>query len=143
MSVKTIVLTGVLVLGGIGMGVSALQKDEVQINEQMTESINEKEVVAAVIPEKLDQIAELDEDWYEDDDDTDSNSNSYGNIKITMEEAVTIALTKVEGKVKEVELDKDDGHYKYEIEIKTKDGREAEFEISAETGQILEFEWDD
>ena len=68
---------------------------------------------------------------------------------LSIEEAKQIALTEFEGKVTEIELDKDDGRLIYEVELK--DGtHEAEIELDATTGEIIEVEieqdddrWDD
>ena len=42
----------------------------------------------------------------------------------------------------EIELDEDDGFIKYEVELRTDRG-EAEVEIDASTGNVLNVEWDD
>jgi uncharacterized membrane protein YkoI len=42
----------------------------------------------------------------------------------------------------EITKDEDDGFIKYEIELKTDRG-EAEVEIHASTGKVLDVEWDD
>ncbi|MHA6253030.1 PepSY domain-containing protein [Oceanobacillus sp. CAU 1775] len=58
---------------------------------------------------------------------------------ITMEEAEAIALNEFSGMIKEIELDRDDNRWEYEIKVK--DGnKDAEFEIDATTGEIIEFE---
>ena len=67
----------------------------------------------------------------------------------SIEEAKEIALTEFQGKVTEIELDKDDGRLMYEVELKN-ETHEAEIEIDAKTGEIIEVEveedddrWDD
>ncbi len=64
------------------------------------------------------------------------------NIRITAEESKNIALEKIPGTVEEVELDEEDGFFVYEVEVETKDGKEYEFMIDAQTGEILDFESD-
>ena len=61
---------------------------------------------------------------------------------ISVEEAIEIALEEFSGKVEEAEFDEDDGRYLYEIEIENGD-KEAEFEIDAVTGEIIDMEIDD
>lgn len=61
---------------------------------------------------------------------------------ISRQQAINIALAQFPGKVEEVDLDDDDGRLIYEIEIKNGD-REAEFEIDAITGKIIDIEIDD
>ncbi|GGA59233.1 peptidase [Kroppenstedtia guangzhouensis] len=56
--------------------------------------------------------------------------------RIDFKEAKQIALNKFRGKIEEIELDEDDGRLVYEVEIK-KGKQEAEFEIDANTGEIL------
>ena len=48
----------------------------------------------------------------------------------------------VNGKVVEIEKDEDDGLIKYDVELKTDRG-EADVEIDASTGKVLEVELDD
>ncbi len=58
---------------------------------------------------------------------------------LSIEEAKQMAMKEFDGKVVEIELDKDDGRLIYEIELK--DGkREAELDLDAETGEIIELE---
>ncbi|MHA6488080.1 PepSY domain-containing protein [Bacillus cabrialesii] len=64
-------------------------------------------------------------------------------VAITKEEAEEMALKQTNGTVTESKLDEDDGAYIYEIEIKTKQGTEAEFDISAKDGRIIKQEIDD
>ncbi|TFD94411.1 PepSY domain-containing protein [Jeotgalibacillus sp. R-1-5s-1] len=64
---------------------------------------------------------------------------------ITQEEAVSIAMAEVSGTLESVEFDDDDGRMIYEIEINTGNGDDddAEFEIDAVTGEILEMDLED
>jgi uncharacterized membrane protein YkoI len=48
----------------------------------------------------------------------------------------------VNGKMTEIKKDKDDGFTKYEVELKTARG-EAEVDIDAATGKVLDVEYDD
>ncbi|MFP7232093.1 PepSY domain-containing protein [Bacillus subtilis] len=64
-------------------------------------------------------------------------------VAITKEEAEEIALKQTNGTVTDSKLDEENGVYIYEIEIKTKQGTEAEFEISAKDGHIIKQEIDD
>jgi len=76
-----------------------------------------------------------------DDDDDDNNFANYENI-ISQADAIAIAEKAVNGKVVEIELDEDDGLLKYETELRTDRG-EAEVDIDALTGDVLEVELDD
>lgn len=64
-------------------------------------------------------------------------------VTISAEQAKTIALGQVKGSIKKLKLDEDDGQYIYEVEVRTDNGQEAELEISATTGAILDMDWDD
>ncbi len=64
-------------------------------------------------------------------------------VSITKEEAEEIAVKQTNGTVTESKLDEDDGAYIYEIEIQTKQGIEAEFDISAKDGRIVKQDIDD
>ncbi|GGN58717.1 PepSY domain-containing protein [Oceanobacillus indicireducens] len=76
------------------------------------------------------------------------NQDPFAGV-LSIEEVKQIALTEFEGKVTEIELDKDDGRLIYEVELR--DGtHEAEIELDAMTGEIIEVEieqdddsWDD
>lgn len=61
---------------------------------------------------------------------------------IDINEAIEIALAEFSGEVEEAELDNDDGRFIYEIEIEAGE-QEAEFDIDAVTGEILDMEIDD
>ncbi|WP_052360566.1 PepSY domain-containing protein [Oceanobacillus manasiensis] len=60
---------------------------------------------------------------------------------ITVKEAISISKEQFDGEVREVELDEDDGRVVYEIEL-IKDRKEADFEIDAVTGEVLELDID-
>ena len=74
------------------------------------------------------------------DDDDDDNFSNYKNV-ISQADAIAIAEKAANGKVVEIELDEDDGLLKYEVELRTDRG-EAEVEIDASTGNVLEVELD-
>ena len=74
------------------------------------------------------------------DDDDDDDFSNYKNI-ISQSDAIAIAEKAANGKVVEIELDEDDGLLKYEAELRTDRG-EAEVEIDASTGNVLEVELD-
>ena len=91
------------------------------------------------------EIYSVDRDDHNDDDfDDDNLSNSNQNSKniISQADATATAEKAVNGKVFEIEKDEDDGLIKYEVELKTDRG-EAEVEIDASTGKVLDVEWDD
>lgn len=73
---------------------------------------------------------------------TQQNSGAgNANVAISMEDAIGIALARVEGATEQdirIELDYDDGRYKYEGEI-IHEMIEYDFEIDANTGTILEW----
>lgn len=76
---------------------------------------------------------------------TQSSSGNTGNtsgVAVTLEEAQGIALERVPGATAQnisIELDEDDGWYIYEGDI-VYDGMEYEFEIDANSGNILKWE---
>ena len=78
------------------------------------------------------------------DDDNDNLSNGHQNSKniISQADAIAIAEKAVNGKVVEIEKDEDDGLIKYEVELKTDRG-EADVEIEASSGKVLEVKLDD
>ncbi len=80
-------------------------------------------------------------DWDDDDDDDRDDVRPADNL-LTKQEALDIATAEFNGKLEEIELDDDDGRVIYEIELKNGD-REAEFDIDAVTGEILDMELDD
>ena len=70
------------------------------------------------------------------------NTGSTSGVAVTLEEAQNIALERVPGASAQnisIELDEDDGWYIYEGDI-VYDGMEYEFEIDANTGNILKCE---
>ena len=70
------------------------------------------------------------------------NTGSTSGVAVTLEEAQNIALERVPGASAQnisIELDEDDAWYIYEGDI-VYDGMEYEFEIDANTGNILKWE---
>ena len=88
------------------------------------------------------EIYSVDRYDHNDDDDNLSNSNQNNKNIISQADATAIAEKAVNGKVVEIEKDEDDGLIKYDVELKTDRG-EAEVEIDASTGKVLDVEWDD
>ena len=76
-----------------------------------------------------------------DDFDDDDDVNYLAQAKISTEQAIKIAKAKASGTVTKVKLDKDDHRLVYEIEIKNGQ-TEYEFDIDAQTGEIVKFEED-
>ena len=73
-----------------------------------------------------------------------SGRGGTADVAISLEEARDIALARVEGATASnisIELDRDDGWYVYEGEI-FYNGMEYEFEIDADSGNILKWEED-
>ena len=68
-------------------------------------------------------------------------TNKEKNNMISSNEAVNIALKKVNGTVDKVELENKQGQYYYEVEIDT-EAVEYEFDIDAVTGEILSYKED-
>ncbi|MBN6204878.1 PepSY domain-containing protein [Ralstonia pickettii] len=66
--------------------------------------------------------------------------NNKENI-ISVKEAEEIAQKEFSGTLTEIELDEDDGRYVYEVELR-EGAQEAEMEIDAVTGKILELDID-
>jgi uncharacterized membrane protein YkoI len=78
----------------------------------------------------------------EDDSTVNGNPTQTNQVTISQAEAINIAEKATNGKMHEIEKDEDDGFFKYEVELKTDRG-EAEVEIDAVTGKILEVEFAD
>lgn len=87
------------------------------------------------------EIYSIDRDDHDDDNNL-SNNNHNSKNAISQADAAAIAEKTVNGKVVEIEKDEDDGFYKYEVELRTDRG-EADVEIDAVTGKVLDVEWDD
>ncbi|WP_313894825.1 PepSY domain-containing protein [Psychrobacillus sp.] len=76
------------------------------------------------------------------DDDDDNDRIISSKSIITEDQAIAIAKKQVSGEVIKLKLDSDDGRYEYELELRTKKGK-FEITIDANTGKILEQEFDD
>lgn len=83
-----------------------------------------------------------------DDEDEEDEEISFEELEIidgliTEERAKQIALTRIgKGTVTDFESEREGGRILYEVRI-TDDGNEVEVEINAQTGQVLEVEWED
>ncbi|MFD2627212.1 PepSY domain-containing protein [Oceanobacillus kapialis] len=80
------------------------------------------------------------------DDDHDNGDDNNRNVKarelMSEKEIIAIAKKKFDGDVRSVEIDEDDGRTVYEIELSKGKKTEADFEIDAITGEILEMNID-
>lgn len=172
------ILTGALLVGGIGIGSQFITPGDKAQAEKTAEEQNLKisyeKAKEIVLKEKKGSISEMELEqeavgWvYEaevkskgkeydykinadtgevtkmhEDDSNDDGKVNQNQVKVTMEEAKKIALKEVKGEVNEAELENDDGQAVYKFEIRTEDGREAEVEISAESGETVKTEWED
>ncbi|MEK3887847.1 PepSY domain-containing protein [Bacillus sp. FSL K6-3431] len=63
--------------------------------------------------------------------------------KLTEAEAVKIALETVSGTVDDIDFENEDGLFYYLIEIEQNDEREAEIQINAMTGKVMNISWDE
>lgn len=85
---------------------------------------------------------EKDDDADDRDDDSDDDKNiDPSKATIDVKKVEEIALKEFAGTITDLELDEDDGRLIYEIEVKN-DKKEADFDIDATTGEILEMDID-
>jgi len=82
------------------------------------------------------------DDDYDDDSVVKADGKNSADTVISETEAAAIAEKAVNGKVFEIEKEHDDGILKYQIELRTDRG-EAEVDIDAHTGKIIEIEYDE
>ena len=120
--------------------------EEIELEKQAGKSVYEVDIEKDNIDYTLHIDAYSGEIYTIDSDNDDDNNHSHNgqnnqNI-ISQADAIAIAEKAVNGKVVEIEKDEDDGLIKYEVELKTDRG-EAEVEIDASTGKVLEVELDD
>ncbi|MBP3038653.1 PepSY domain-containing protein [Bacillaceae bacterium Marseille-Q3522] len=164
-------LAGFVIFGGAVAAGAALNSSGAQLNMEEKLTVNEAEAIAqkevdgtvksVELEKKADKTVyevkmEKDDINYDvhidaysgesysvnkDDDDDHSGSVTEEQI-ILKDEAISIAEQAVNGTVHEIEKDRDDGIIKYEIELKTDNG-EAEVEVDATTGELLEIEEED
>lgn len=119
--------------------------EEIELERKSDKAVYEVDIEKDDIDYDLHIDAYSGEIYSVDDDDHDENlSNSNQNTKNTISQvdATAIAEKAVNGKVVEIKKDENDGFFKYEVELKTDRG-EAEVEIDASTGKVLDVEWDD
>ena len=89
---------------------------------------------------KTGAVVKVDDDQNDGSQKSVTQSTQQSQNIITKEEAISIATADIPGKAVKVDFDGDDGDYEIEI----RDGRvEAEYEIDAYTGQILEKDIED
>ena len=67
------------------------------------------------------------------------NQAAVENAKISQDEAVKIAKAKFSGELHELDIDEDDNRFVYDIELRSATEK-ADFEIDAQTGEVIKFE---
>ena len=67
------------------------------------------------------------------------NQATIENGKVSQDEAVKIAKAKFNGELHELDIDEDDNRFVYDIELRSATEK-AEFEIDAQTGEVIKFE---
>lgn len=81
------------------------------------------------------------------DDDHRMRPAAQAGARISMDRAIAIAQKQVPGggRVKKAELDRERGRLVYEIEIVTRERKEYDIKVDAQTGKIVSrrVEWDD
>lgn len=134
-------LTGLLVLGGVGLIVNA-DKNSASSEESLLVEEVEREF-GRVMDYQVTELAHEKVDDYEPVNGVvQAYNNELSSLDIISEEqAIAIAQELGQGIVTEVELDTDDGWAHYDIEMKDQP-YEYEFEIDAVTGEVVEFEKD-
>lgn len=127
----------------------ALQKvngvvEEIELERESGKVVYEVDIEKDDIDYDLHIDAYSGEIYSIDRDDDDNLSNGHQNSKniISQADAIATAEKAVNGKVVEIEKDEDDGLIKYEVELKTDRG-EADVEIEASSGKVLEVKLDD
>ncbi|KKK36489.1 hypothetical protein WQ57_18905 [Mesobacillus campisalis] len=121
--------------------------EEIELEKEADKVIYEVEIEENDIDYHLNidaytgQIYSVDRDEDDDDDNRQNGGQDQQDI-ISQTDAIVIAEKAVNGKMTEIKIDEDDGFIKYEVELKTARG-EAEVEIDAATGKVLDVEYDD
>lgn len=88
---------------------------------------------------KMKEELDMDDDW---DDNFSEEVNSNKQNIISSKKAIEIAEKAVNGKVIEMDKDEDNGRLIYEFELRTSKG-EADLDLDAITGKVLNVEYDD
>ncbi len=143
-----VILTGIIlsfaVLSGCGMNRDVQRTRQTDDGRAQTEEELQAEIDA--LQQQIDELknGQQDAGSTADDGNTADSSQTTGeaNVSITLEEAQNIALARVPGAAARnisIELERDDGWYIYEGDIEY-NGMEYEFEIDADTGNILKWE---
>ncbi|WP_368668760.1 PepSY domain-containing protein [Sporosarcina sp. 6E9] len=78
-----------------------------------------------------------------------SMTNNYWNhqpynrySRISIEDAMSIAMSQIQGEIVKVELDTENGRLVYEVDVVTMQGIKYELEIDAQTGRITKIKRD-
>lgn len=121
------------------------QVDSVELEKEAGKSYFEVEIeskdkeVEVIIDAQTGEVLSVKEDA--DDDDFKKEAFAAQKNYMPVQKAIEIAEKEVNGKVIEINLDDDDNRMIYEIELKTSKG-EAELELDAVTGKVLDVEYD-
>lgn len=140
------IITAGLILGGAFM-VGASQNDEnnkAGVEQSKVDTValsSEKDTL--VQEEELEKNGSNQQQGAEKQVDQTVTDTQQIELPITKEKAIEIAEKQTGGKVIEVELDRDDHRYKYELELIEERVAEIEMEIDAETGKIIELEYEE
>ncbi|WP_020006873.1 PepSY domain-containing protein [Salinicoccus albus] len=100
---------------------------------------NESEEYSATL--SVDDLSIVNEETDSDDDQDTGDQFTYGNA-VPAEEAMQTALDEAGGEIEGFSLDMDDGQMEYDIELKNTDNGEADILIAAESGDIIETDYD-
>lgn len=91
----------------------------------------------------IEDLSVINESSETDEDEDSEDQFEYGDA-VPAEEAVQTAIDEAGGSglIEEWSLDKDDGNLEYEIELKNTDNGDADIKINAESGDVIETDFD-
>lgn len=111
---------------------------EVEVRDGDTETDLKLDADTGEVLKEKSEVIDADDDF---DDNEKENTVAKTDDLISEKKATDIAKKEFDGEVREVELDEDNGRAVYELEL-VKDKKEADFDIDAVTGEILEMDID-
>ncbi|RYM06900.1 hypothetical protein EWH99_01510 [Sporolactobacillus sp. THM7-7] len=130
----------VLILMGATIGVMASEPDDSASEAaESPKSGSTQEAYVATTKEAVVQAGESEKN--RDDSSTANNGPAVGNsennrVRISADEAAALALKKVPGTVTEFDKDEDDGRIYYDMEIVTKEKKEKDVVVDADSGKV-------